>query len=287
VVLFFGAAFWNYRSAGKNLGSAAIAAVWLLAAAYICAANISRIEGAFAAAWAPVKDAQVREEERVRQIDVSLNNARLALDDAQKTAIHDPKRSVRDNAQKIGDGLRIRISDLEKDRESAPPKVQAPPVKHFLIGMEAAAPICLLITAQVALWATFGAGTGGGNSPPSSRFRQPADEPAETGGENRQKPANDDPAKNRQNRQNRQALKSNDKKPAKNRQNEKPATILPFRQPDTKPDKSELAGIISAMRQGGSKWADIAAAAGVSERECRRIFQAKEAVKHDQKIEHL
>jgi hypothetical protein len=180
ILLLFGAAFWHFHGIGRNMGCVAIGTVWLMAAAYVSAANVAKLQGAFQDSWAPVRASEAREAERLHQIDVSLEGQRAALKLAQDASINAPKMSIREGAEKKVAGLNSTINTLIEQRSKAPPDVARPSVKHFLMGWEPAVPIGLLIAAQVALWATFRSEPGGAAIPPLPRYR--ATEPAHQNG---------------------------------------------------------------------------------------------------------
>ncbi len=169
VLFFFGAAFWHYHTLGRNIGCVMLAIGWLAGASYVGAANTARLEGQFRAAWAPVVEATAQEDIRIHGLEDSLKAERDSLKDAQTTALHDPKQSIRDNASKQAVAIQARIAELESERAAVPKKASSPAVKHFLIGYELAVPIGLLILAQIALWATFGADAGEAKAPPLPR----------------------------------------------------------------------------------------------------------------------
>ena len=179
VLFFFGAAFWHYHALGRNIGCVMLAIGWLAGASYVGAANTARLEGQFRAAWAPVVEATAQEDIRIHGLEDSLKAERDSLKDAQTTALHDPKQSIRDNASKQAVAIQARIAELESERAAVPKKASSPAVKHFLIGYELAVPIGLLILAQIALWATFGAEAGEAKAPPSPHSAVPVDRPVD------------------------------------------------------------------------------------------------------------
>ncbi len=179
VLFFFGAAFWHYHALGRNIGCVMLAIGWLAGASYVGAANTARLEGQFRAAWAPVVEATAQEDIRIHGLEDSLKAERDSLKDAQTTALHDPKQSIRDNASKQAVAIQARIAELESERAAVPKKASSPAVKHFLIGYELAVPIGLLILAQIALWATFGADAGEAKAPPLPRSGVQVDQPVD------------------------------------------------------------------------------------------------------------
>jgi transposase len=158
VLFFFGLAFWHYHALGRNAACTVLGLFWLLAAGYICAANIAKLQGEFSASWQPVRDAETRHAEIMARLDIAINQARDHLKAAQEEALHGKTASIREGAERQAREEADHITKLEIERNVPLPAMNHPAVKHFIMGWEPVVPVVLLLVAQVALWATFNAG---------------------------------------------------------------------------------------------------------------------------------
>jgi hypothetical protein len=155
VLFFFGLAFWHYHSLGRNIACVVLGAFWFMAAAYICASNIVKLQGEFSASWQPVEDAKARHAEAVARLDARIYDAREHLKNAEITALSGKTSIIREAADRQAREERANIALLEEKRGAPAPKFDHPTVKHFAMGLEHIMPILALLAAQVALWATF------------------------------------------------------------------------------------------------------------------------------------
>jgi hypothetical protein len=155
MLFFFGLAFWHYHSLGRNLACVVLGSFWLMAASYVCASNIVKLQGDFSASWKPVEDAKAQHAEAMARLDTRINDAREHLKAAEIAALSGKSSLIREAADRQAREERANIAILEEKRSAPAPKLDHPAVKHFARGFEEALPIIALLAAQAALWATF------------------------------------------------------------------------------------------------------------------------------------